>query len=118
MKTNLSQNQRIVVAFSYLAILFTLFKIIGGDIGNLAWDKNIDSSIWFYAGAFMIILGSYIVEPFFTKPSDAIANSTVILIALFGLSNKQGLFGYSFIFYYALTILLSELFQLSLRMLK
>jgi hypothetical protein len=104
MKINLSQNQRIVVAFSYLAILFALFKIIGGDIGNLAWDKNIDSSIWFYAGAFMIILGSYIVEPLFTKPSDAIANSTVILIALFGLSNKQGLFGYSFIFYYALSI--------------
>lgn len=54
----------------------------------------------------MIILGAYIVEPFFTKPSDAIANSTAILIALFGLSNKHALFGYSFIFYYALIILI------------
>ena len=105
MKTNLSQNQRIVVAFSYLAILLGLFKIVGGNIENLAWDTNIDSSIWFYSGAFMIILGAYIVEPFFTKPSDAIANSTAVLIALFGLSVKQDLLGYSFIFYYALTIL-------------
>jgi len=105
MKTNLSQNQRIIVAFSYLAILLGLFKIVGGDIGNLAWNTNIDSSIWFYSGAFMIILGAYIVEPFFTKPSDAIANSTAVLIALFGLSVKQNLFGYTFIFYYAVAIL-------------
>lgn len=106
MQLNLSQNQRIIVAFFYLAILFALFKIIGGNIGNLVWNTNVDSSIWFYAGAFMIILGSYIVEPFFTKPSDAIANSTAILIALFGLSNKQALLGYSFIFYYAIAILI------------
>lgn len=105
MNIKLSQNQRIIVAFSYLAILFALFKIVGGTIGNLVWDTNIDSSIWFYSGAFMIILGAYIVEPFFTKPSDAIANSTAVLIALFGLSNKQDLFGYSFIFYYAAIIL-------------
>lgn len=105
MKSNLSQNQRIIVAFSYLAILLGLFKIVGGSIGNLVWDTNIDSSIWFYSGAFMIILGAYIVEPFFTKPSDAIANSTAVLIALFGLSNKQELFGYTFIFYYAVAIL-------------
>jgi len=105
MKINLSQNQRIVVAFSYLAILLGLFKIVGGDIGNLAWNTNIDSSIWFYSGAFMIILGAYIVEPFFTKPSDAIANSTAVLIALFGLSVKQNLFGYTFIFYYAVAVL-------------
>jgi len=105
MQLNLSQNQRIIIALSYLAILFALFKIVGGTMGILVWDTNVDSSIWFYAGAFMIILGAYIVEPFFTKPSDAIANSTAVLIALFGLSNKQGLFGYTFIFYYAATIL-------------
>ena len=105
MKINLSQNQRIIVALSYLIILLGLFKIVGGNVGNLAWDTNIDSSIWFYAGAFMIILGAYIVEPFFTKPSDVIANSTAVLIALFGLSNKQNLFGYTFIFYYAVAIL-------------
>ena len=105
MQLKLSQNQRIIIAFSYLAILLGLFKIVGGNIGNLAWNTNIDSSIWFYSGAFMIILGAYIVEPFFTKPSNVIANSTAVLIALFGLSNKQALFGYTFIFYYALTIL-------------
>lgn len=115
MNINLSQNQRIIVAFSYIVILFALFKIVGGTIGNLAWDTNIDSSIWFYSGAFMIILGAYIVEPFFTKPSDAIANSTAVLIALFGLSNKQALFGYTFIFYYAVTILILGIITIILK---
>lgn len=115
MHIKLSQNQRIIVAFSYLAILLGLFKVVGGNIGNLAWNTNVDSSIWFYSGAFMIILGAYIVEPFFTKPSDAIANSTAVLIALFGLSNKQNLFGYTFIFYYALTILTLGIFTIILK---
>lgn len=115
MNINLSQNQRIIVAFSYLVILFALFKIVGGTIGDLAWNTNTDSSIWFYSGAFMIILGAYIVEPFFTKPSDAIANSTAVLIALFGLSNKQDLFGYSFIFYYAVSILVFGIITIILK---
>lgn len=102
----LNQTQRIITAFIYLGILMILFKILGGDFGNLIWKTSNDSSIWFYSGAFMIILGSYIVEPFFTKPSDVIANSTAILIALLGISNKQKLIGYQFIFYYALTILI------------
>ncbi|OGJ10143.1 hypothetical protein A2334_00725 [Candidatus Roizmanbacteria bacterium RIFOXYB2_FULL_38_10] len=112
---HLSQNQRVLVAFIYLSILVIIFKLIGGNFGNLVWNTNIDSSIWFYSGAFMIVLGAYIVEPFFTKPSDAIANSTAVLIALFGLSNKNNLYGYSFIFYFALAILLFSIISIVLK---
>jgi energy-converting hydrogenase Eha subunit E len=115
MQLRLSQNQRLLVSASYLLILFALFKLVGGSFGNLAWDKNVDSSIWFYSGAFMIILGSYIVEPFFTKPSDAIANSTAVLIALFGLSAKDGLIGYTFIFYYATAVLVLSIITIWLK---
>jgi len=111
----LSQNQRIATAFLYLVALFVLFKIVGGDLTHLIWNTNVDSSIWFYSGAFMIVLGSYIVEPFFTKPSDAIANSTAVLIALFGLSNKQDFLGYTFIFYYAATILVLGIITIILK---
>ena len=112
---HLSQNQRVLVAFIYLSILVFIFKLIGGNFGNLVWNTNIDSSIWFYSGAFMIVLGAYIVEPFFTKPSDAIANSTAVLIALFGLSNKNNLYAYSFIFYFALAILLFSIISIVLK---
>jgi hypothetical protein len=111
-RTILSQNQRILVAGLYIVFLFALFSLIGGSISDLV---SKDSSIWFYAGAFMIILGSYIVEPFFTKPSDAIANSTAVLIALIGLSDKQRLFGYDFIFWYVAAILVLSIITILLK---
>jgi len=88
---------------------------MGGNFKNLVWDISKDSSIWFYSGAFMIILGSYIVEPFFTKPSDVIANSTAVLIALFGLTTKHNLIGYTYIFYYAVTMLCSSVVTIVLK---
>lgn len=111
----LTQNQRILVAFSYLAILFGLFNVVGGDVESIAWKAGVDSSIWFYSGAFMIILGAYIVEPYFTKPSDAIANSAAVLIALFGLSAKQNLLGYDFIFYYTIAVLVFSVITIILK---
>lgn len=111
---NLSQRQRIIVAICYLLILFGLYKLAGGSF-NIIWSGNIDSSIWFYSGAFMIILGSYIVEPYFTKPSDSIANSIAVLIALLGLSDKINFYGYQFSFYYALTILILSIITISLK---
>jgi len=115
MKTNLSQPLRILVASIYVVLLIVIFHYLGGDVRRLVWSNSIDSSIWFYAGAFMIILGSYIVEPYFTKPSDAIANSTAVLIALLGLSNKNGFFAYSFVFYYAIAILLLSILAIFLK---
>lgn len=112
MKINLSQTQRIIVAMVYLFILAIIFNFVGGDFSQLVWGANFDSNIWFYAGAFMIILGAYIVEPYFTKPSDAIANSTAILIALFGLSNKDSFFAYNFIFYYSIVVLFLSIFTI------
>lgn len=111
---NLSQRQRIIVAICYLLILFGLYKLAGGNL-NIIWSGNIDSSIWFYSGAFMIILGSYIVEPYFTKPSDSIANSIAVLIALLGISDKINFYGYQFSFYYALTILILSITTISLK---
>jgi uncharacterized protein len=72
-------------------------------------------SIWFYSGAFMIILGKYIVEPFFTKPSDAIANSTAVLIALSGLNEKHALLGYAWLYGYASSILLLSIVTIALK---
>jgi len=105
MKSTLSQNQRIVVALIYLGFLVALFKLIGGNISALIWNISVDESIWFYSAALMIILGAYIVEPFFTKPSDAIANSTAVLIALLGLTLKQDFLAYTAAFTYAVIVL-------------
>ena len=115
MKINLTQNQRVIVAFAYLAILFGLFNILGGDFNKLIREPGYDSNIWFYSGAFMIILGSYIVEPYFTKPSDTIANSTAVLITLLGISKKENLFGYNFILSFAILILILGILTIFLK---
>lgn len=114
-KLNLSQNQRIIVALIYLAVLAVIFRLIGGKFSTLIWDASNDESIWFYSGAFMIILGSYIVEPFFTKPSDAIANATAVIISLLGLTLKHSFWAYTAIFIYAVAVLALSILSIALK---
>lgn len=106
MQLRLTQQQRTLVAFSYFAILVGLFKIIGGHPGILRSGVYPDSNIWFYSGAFMIILGTFLLEPYFTTPSNAIANSIVTLVALFGLHNKRAFYGYWIVFDFVIAIFL------------
>jgi hypothetical protein len=115
MKLTLNQTQRIVVALFYLVLLVVLFRFVGGTLSGLIWNTSRDESIWFYSGAFMIILGTYIVEPFFTKPSDAIANSTAVLVALLGLSQKNSFYGYPVMFWYAIAILALSILTIGLK---
>ncbi len=115
LKPNLSQTQRIVIAVIYLAVLTWLFLLIGGNFSALLWDASADESIWFYSGAFMIILGSYIVEPFFTKPSDAIANATAVIISLLGLALKQSFIAYTAVFSYAVSVLCLSILAIALK---
>ncbi len=114
-KLNLNQPQRVLVAIVYLFLLVIIFSLLGGSFRGFLFDSSVDSSILFYAGAFMIILGAYIVEPFFTKPSDAIANSTATLIALVGLANKQAFYSYGWIFIISLVVLLASIVSILLR---
>ncbi|MFW6017145.1 MAG: ATP-binding protein [bacterium] len=106
MDLKLNQQERIIVSSIYFVILIIMFNILGGNFKNLIFNNKIDSSIWFYAGAFMIILGSYIVEPFFTKPSDAIVNAIAVIISLLGLSDKKTFIGYNFIIIFSFVILI------------
>jgi len=114
MNPKLSQKQRVLVALIYLAILLLIFNYFGGGIRNITGNK-LDSNIWFYAGALLIIMGAYLVEPFFTKPSDAVVNSIAVLIALWGLSSREALVGYRFILLYSLLIFSASLSAILLK---
>lgn len=105
MKVNLSQPQRIVVALLYLVLLIAIFLFLGGNLKALVFDASNDRSIWFYTGALLIVLGKYVAEPFFTKPTDSLANSLAVIIALIGLDVKESLFAYTFILIFSITIL-------------
>lgn len=104
MQLRLSQQRRTIVAISYFVVLVGLSKMVGGHSGILRPTAYPDSNIWFYSGAFMIILGIFFLEPYFTTPSNAITNSIVTLIALIGLHNKNGFYGYWIVFSFAVSI--------------
>src|SRR5690349_5538594 len=115
MKPNLSQHQRILVSLIYLGILILIFNSIGGKVTGFVIGPNPDSAIWFSTGALMIILGSYVIEPFFTKPSDAIANSTAVLISLLGLTDKNSFLEYKYIFFFSVFILFLSILTIFLK---
>jgi len=101
---NLSQKQRIVTAALYFSALVALFRFINGAV-TLPVESSPDSEILFISGALMIVLGAYVVEPLFTKPSDAIANSVAVIISLLGLTSKNTFIGYHLIMRCAILVL-------------
>lgn len=105
MKKSLKQSERIVVGLAYFILLFVLYICLGNNFSSLSSLAN-DTSVWFYSGALLIILGAYVTEPFFSKPTDTIASSISLLLALLGITNKRLLFGYYVIFIYAVIILI------------
>lgn len=115
MKVNLNQSQRIIAAIIYLILLSLVFTLIGGNFIQLFSEAGIDSSIWFYSGALLIVLGAYIAEPFFSKPTDVIANSVAVIIALLCLQDKDAFLFYPYVFGFSLFILLSSIISIALK---
>lgn len=64
-------------------LLFGLNKFVTGT-----WiPPSGDSGIWFSGGLFMIIVGAYWTENFFTKPADVAQNAIVAIISISMLSS-------------------------------
>ncbi|WP_418501424.1 hypothetical protein [Flagellimonas sp.] len=115
MQVKLTQLQRVIVAILYLVVLFVLFTIIDGNYNDLLWDTSNDKRIWFFSGALLIILGKYIAEPFFSKPTDAIANSLAIIITLLTITDKTKFVGYEGVLIIVLMVLFASLLTIFLK---
>lgn len=113
MRFELTQRERMFTTFLYLSVLILVYKIVGGDFDVLFGKASSDSVIWFFSGALMIVLGKYMIESYFTKPSDAMANSIAVLIALVGLSDKAIFWFYPAIFSYSAFVLGVSIFSIA-----
>ncbi|MFT4982966.1 MAG: hypothetical protein ACI9UR_002844 [Bacteroidia bacterium] len=89
MKINLSQSQRVFAGLIYLMVLSMIFWALDGDFWGLFFDPSLDSSLWFFSGALLIVLGKYIAEPYFSKPTDSLANSLAVIISLTSLFSSS-----------------------------
>jgi hypothetical protein len=103
MRATLTQRQRILTAIIYLAMIWAVYAWLAANVQG----AQAHAVFWFFSGALMIILGKYVVEPFFTTPADVIVNSLALLIALSSLSasDKQQLLGYRVFLYGGWTLL-------------
>jgi hypothetical protein len=69
--------------------------------------------LWFYSAAAALLLGEYLVEPYFSRPADAIANAVALGLALASAGSSNALFasseialGRALLGVYSITVLL------------
>lgn len=103
---NLVQKEKAAIALIYILIISLVFDFISGGLFNFLFVDNNDAKICFLTGALLLLLGSYIVEPYFTKPSDAIVNSLAALLALLGLGDSNKFLYFGYVLTFSITVLL------------
>lgn len=96
MKKNLSVVQRLAVAVLYVVSIVGVIRFFSGSFDFLGGTSPY--GLIFVSAALLLIFGTYITEPFFTKPVDTITNSLAILLALIGVTDKDNFIGYSYFF--------------------
>lgn len=114
MNKKINQIERIIIAILYIIIMLALFKFMGKDIGKVL-NFSEDSSIWFYSGALLIVLGNYLTEPFFSKPTDTIANSISVILAILAINNKEMFVGYIIVLIYSIIMLLLSIVLIAIK---
>ena len=76
-RTSLPQPARLVAAAAYAASLMVLALYLNGTILP---PFGLEGSR-FYSALAALIVGEFLVEPYFTKPADAMANSVALVVA-------------------------------------
>src|SRR3984957_3846425 len=76
-RTALSQPARLCVALAYILLLLLLGRWLNGG----TFPPFGLAGLWFYSAFGVLILGEFILEPFFTRPADALASSIALVVA-------------------------------------
>lgn len=76
-RSQLPQQWRLAAALAYMLALLGLARYLNGTF----WPPYGLDGLWFYAAAAALLLGEFLLEPFFTRPADALANAVAVLIA-------------------------------------
>lgn len=103
-RVDLSIAQRILAVFIYMAVFIFSCHYFSNDWDFLTDPKD-KYNLLFVSGALLLIFGSYIAEPFFTKPVDVITNSTAVILALLSIDSPENFVGYKILFISACVLL-------------
>lgn len=105
MKKQLSQLERLIVAGIYIVIIVVIYGLLNGGIADLL-NQSESTSVWFFSGILLVIMGMYVTEPYFSSPTDTLSNSISLILVLTALKSKQQLRGYWFLLIYAICMFL------------
>lgn len=103
MKRQLSQLQRLIAAGVYIAIIIVIYGMLNGGIADLIGQSE-PTTVWFFSGILLVIMGMYVTEPYFSSPTDSLSNSISLILVLAALTSKQQLVGYWGLLAYAICI--------------
>ncbi len=92
--TDLTLIQRIFVIVLYVGSFIFLTRFFSGNFNFFLNSQDIYNQL-FISVALLLIFGSYIAEPFFTKPTDVLVNATGIFLFLLSISDPDFFVGYS-----------------------
>lgn len=90
--------QRVIAVIIYTITFLFICRFFSGG-WNFLVDSSSSYNLLFVSGALLLVFGTYIAEPFFTKPIDVITNSTAVILALLSINDPSSLLGYTQIFY-------------------
>ena len=114
MKRQLSQLQRLLVAGIYIVIIVMIYGLLNGGIADLL-NQSEPTSVWFFSGILLIIMGMYVTEPYFSSPTDTLSNSISLILVLTSLTNRQELKGYVGLLVYAVCMFMLSIFHMIIK---
>lgn len=104
----LTIRQRFFAASIYIAIILFLGDYFSGDAENI-FDPSSKWNFLFVVTALSVVLGSYILEPYFTRPVEVIARWIAVFLFILGIDNKGEFHLYTYWIYVSLSFITAAL---------
>lgn len=105
----LSIRQRFLAAGIYITLILFLGNYLSGDIENV-FDPSNKWNFLFIVTALSVVLGSYILEPYFTRPVEVIARWVAVLLFILGINDEGNFLLYTYWIYTSIFFITVALF--------
>ena len=114
MKNKLTQSQRLIAALVSMSI-FILVAFIMGVNFNVFFRQGTDESIWFFSGVLLLVMATFVTEPYFTAPTDTLANSISMGLMLFAIQKRDDFVCFWVLLIYAFLMFIISIISIYVR---
>ena len=114
---NLTQQMRLVILILYILILLCISKYVFGTL----LPPNSENGLWFYSGFAALLLGSLLLEPYFSNPNECAANGVTAIISILSINIFKSIYTSSdqalwiSVMIYAIIIIVSSIIAIAFK---